>query len=356
MKKRIFSRALALLMALSLLSTTAFAATLQDLQDAIDGNTETGTRIEGSEHENHYGYGNKDETSGSWGIEAWDQDGDRNVQLNEDVVYNDGKDAAGEGTEDDAAEDDANAAGGADDAAANDGNAAPDAAPDDITTVVIGADKDVVIDLNGNSIEGDGEHDVIEVEKGGELIVNGTESEEPAPSADSGEAEKPADTADTADTIIGDISNDGKLMVNDATVDGNVKNNGTFNLKDSVVTETLYNSEDARFINTRSTVGNTGTLGTYGNGGKYTLEGTADGKQKLTIYPDETGTISGVTRWGGGVQKLVCWSAYSETLGDGCLADNRDRDQGRRYVHRERRVLRVQQPDQRDDPRQRDVH
>ena len=275
MKKRIFSRALALLMALSLLSSTAFAATLQDLQDAIDGNTKTGTLIEGSEHENHYGYGDLDEASGNWGIEAWDQDGGRNVQLNEDAVYNDGKDTV---------------------------------------LVEIIDDKNVVIDLNGNNIKGDSKYEeVIYVGYGGELTVKGTEpaerteSEEPAPSGDSGEADAPADTANTIigdifndddgtltvdkATVKGDISNYGSLTVkNHAKVDGNVSNSGTFYLEDSTVTKTVDNSVGATFNNHNSMVG-------YGDGGKYTLETLADGKQKLTIYPDETGTIAGETYW-----------------------------------------------------------
>ncbi|MBD5152458.1 MAG: hypothetical protein HDT16_08315 [Oscillibacter sp.] len=85
MKKRIISRALALFMALSLLSTTAFAASFTNLQDAI--NDKGGTRIEGTDR---YGYGSQN-SDGIWGIEAWNSDdGTRNVQLNEDVTYKDG--------------------------------------------------------------------------------------------------------------------------------------------------------------------------------------------------------------------------------------------------------------------------
>ena len=102
MKKRIFSRILALVMAVSLLSTTAFAASFADLQSAIDGKEGTGTDIGGG----RYGYGKQDTVTGKYGIEAWngtrtetvyDENGNvtetkddvatRYVQLNEDVNY-----------------------------------------------------------------------------------------------------------------------------------------------------------------------------------------------------------------------------------------------------------------------------
>ena len=80
MKKRIFSRVLALVMAVSLLSTTAFAASFADLQNAIDG--KDGQTIDNG----HTGYA-WNEGLNHWGIEAWDQDGTRNVQLNENVIH-----------------------------------------------------------------------------------------------------------------------------------------------------------------------------------------------------------------------------------------------------------------------------
>lgn len=98
MKKRIFSRILALAMALSLLSTTAFAASFKDLQDAVNGvtaaedadATANGTKIDDT---GRYGYGWNTEAN-NWGITAWDQEGTRNVQLNENVTHPDEKDSA----------------------------------------------------------------------------------------------------------------------------------------------------------------------------------------------------------------------------------------------------------------------
>jgi hypothetical protein len=80
MKKRIFSRVLALVMALSLLSTTAFAASFSQLQDAIDG--QGGQMMDNG----HTGYA-WNEGLNHWGIEAWDDGDNRNVQLNENVEY-----------------------------------------------------------------------------------------------------------------------------------------------------------------------------------------------------------------------------------------------------------------------------
>ena len=84
MKKRIFSRVLALVMAMSLLSTTAFAASFSQLQDAIDGNG--GYDLGGG----RYGYGDQIADSSNYAIEAWEDNGTRNVQLNESVSYQKG--------------------------------------------------------------------------------------------------------------------------------------------------------------------------------------------------------------------------------------------------------------------------
>ena len=84
MKKRIFSRVLALVMALSLLSTTAFAASFSQLQDAIDGTgDDTSNYIADT---GRYGYA-WNAGLNHWDIEAWDDNGTRNVQLNEDVAH-----------------------------------------------------------------------------------------------------------------------------------------------------------------------------------------------------------------------------------------------------------------------------
>lgn len=94
MKKRVFSKVLAFLTAVSLLSTTAFAASFADFQGAINdtGNT-NGTQIGDTDH---YGYAWNDVTNG-WGITAWNQGDVRNVQLNENITYDPAKDAQNKG-------------------------------------------------------------------------------------------------------------------------------------------------------------------------------------------------------------------------------------------------------------------
>ncbi len=62
----------------------ALAASFSQLQDAIDG--KGGTLID--EGTGRYGYAERDD--GSFGIEAWDENGTRNVNLNEDVNHEKG--------------------------------------------------------------------------------------------------------------------------------------------------------------------------------------------------------------------------------------------------------------------------
>ena len=187
MKKRIFSRVLAFVMALSLLTTTVFAASLDDLQEAIDGTndvevTDDTTPVEDatpadempapSESEDpaeptvptepaepvdethvngalvrqedgidYFGYGwssvldeATQQTTWTYAIEAHDEDGNRFVVLLDDV------DSSGEAT-----------------------------------GVVIGQDgvkSDVTIDMKGHDITGSGEGAVITVNKDATLNLN----------------------------------------------------------------------------------------------------------------------------------------------------------------------------------------
>lgn len=79
--------------ALSLSCTPALAASFDDVQNAVDGDTSAGVWIEDSEKANHYGYGDKNEDTGYYGVESWGDaasvDG-RTVQLYEDVTKEDG--------------------------------------------------------------------------------------------------------------------------------------------------------------------------------------------------------------------------------------------------------------------------
>ena len=130
-KKYFLKKLLAVCTALSLLSTSAFAASFGDLQNAIDGNTDEGILL--NEENGHYGYGDQ-LGNGSYGVESWKgEDGSHNVQLNEDVQQEEGE--AG---------------------------------------IVIDDGQDVNLDLNGSDIVGDGSSTIIEVEQGGSLTLDDT--------------------------------------------------------------------------------------------------------------------------------------------------------------------------------------
>lgn len=169
MKKRLFSRALALLMAVSLLSTTAFAASFADLQGAInDTGNSSGTQIDET---GRYGYA-WNTTDNTWGIEAWNDGTTRNVQLNDKVEY----------------------------------------APGDPASITIkGSDRNVTINMNGNTIDGKGESDTIfEVFNGATLTVNGDTNRESTITG--GNAKDRAGAFDVSG---------GTLYLNDVTVTGN---------------------------------------------------------------------------------------------------------------------------------------
>lgn len=93
--KKLLSVVLPLMLCVSM-AAPAFAAAFEDLDRAVNGDLgSSGTPIEGSQ--DRYGYAWNEEAAngaGRWGIEAWDEDDTRHVQLNEDVVraepvYND---------------------------------------------------------------------------------------------------------------------------------------------------------------------------------------------------------------------------------------------------------------------------
>ena len=137
MKKRIFSRVLALVMALSLLSATALAdVSFDQMQSVIDG-TDAGTQIENTDNYGHFWQGTEGE--GFWGVES--SKGENNsldITLNTDVTHTES---------------------------------------DENSTITVGEDQNVNLDLNDNNITGDGEHDVIDVK--GDLTITGADSETP---------------------------------------------------------------------------------------------------------------------------------------------------------------------------------
>ena len=170
MKKRIFSRVLALVMALSLLSATALAdVSFDQMQSVIDG-TDAGTQIENTDNYGHFWQGTEGE--GFWGVES--SKGENNsldITLNTDVTHTES---------------------------------------DENSTITVGEDQNVNLDLNDNNITGDGEHDVIDVK--GDLTITGADSETPEDG--------------THNTISGgatgiDVGSGGSLTLDGVTVTGN---------------------------------------------------------------------------------------------------------------------------------------
>lgn len=210
MKKYFLKKLLAVCTALSLLSSSAFAASFGDLQDAIDGNTGAGEFI-GMHGDDHYGYGKNED--GSYGVESWtttteNEDGtttsSNNVQLNEDVQQEEGE--AG---------------------------------------IVIGDGQDVNLDLNGSDITGDGSSSIIEVDKGGSLTLD--------------------DTSDGED--VGEITGGhGKNEWNNPVTAGGVHvNGGDFTMEDGKITG---NAGDTDKWNSNAAGGVT-----VSNGGEFTMNG-----------------------------------------------------------------------------------
>ena len=170
MKKRIFSRVLALVMALSLLSATALAdVSFDQMQSVIDG-TDAGTQIENTDNYGHFWQGTEGE--GFWGVES--SKGENNsldITLNTDVTHTES---------------------------------------DENSTITVGVDQYVNLDLIDNNITGDGEHDVIDVK--GDLTITGADSETPEDG--------------THNTISGgatgiDVGSGGSLTLDGVTVTGN---------------------------------------------------------------------------------------------------------------------------------------
>lgn len=135
---------LVLVVVASLNCSYVFAASFEDLQDAIDGNA-GGAKITDSGHDNHYGYGDKNVGTGIYGVESWteikeDGSSERNVKLNEQVIVSEK-----EGSK--------------------------------LSVVVGKEDGSVTIDLNGNDIIGNDRTTIIMVNKDASLILKDTSSD-----------------------------------------------------------------------------------------------------------------------------------------------------------------------------------
>ena len=177
----------------------AFAASLDDLQDAINGGS--GDTEENKIDDGYYGYGeNANNTEGNgWDIWAKDNDdGGRDIELKGDVTHEE---------------------------------------TDKTDTIIV--DDKVNIDLNDNNITGDGEHTVIKVEEGGDLTIeNGTISNNPS------NAETPAEGANNTGVAFEDsdsvtfIGDQNLVNNNKKDIDGSGRVN--FTLTDEDGKETTY--------------------------------------------------------------------------------------------------------------------
>ena len=226
MKKRIFTQAIAVLTALSMLCSTALAASFDDLQNAIDGNTDAGEFI-GTNGDDHYGYGKNDD--GTFGVESWtttteNEDGTttstNNVQLKEDVEQEEGE--AG---------------------------------------ITIGGGQDVSLDLNGSDITGNGTSTIITVEQGGSLTLDDTSVE-----TEDGSAGTP-DT-DAAESESGKITGGaGEANYGQNTAGGVLVNGGEFTMNGGEISgNTVNNTNDVWSENTAGGV-------VVGSGGSFTMNG-----------------------------------------------------------------------------------
>ncbi len=293
---RIMRKLLSVAVALSLcasLAAPALAASFDDLQDAIDGNTETGERIE-SDREDHYGY-DKDE-DGKYGVESWKNDGGgRDVQINEKVEY--------------------------------------DSEKDENTTITV--KDDVTIDLNGNDIDGgykagesDGSKDsVITVTDGADLTIKDS-SEDQSGTITGGNAVGTihenkagggvyvADGSLTLDggTISGNYAEDngGGVYVGKGSFtmeDGKISDNATGNAGGGIYLNTELSARDdqeAKFVMnggeiSNNTAGST-TAGTGSGGGigAVTYEENKDQTQSYDTIIINGGAITGNVAGGEG--------------------------------------------------------
>lgn len=186
----------------------AFAASLDDLQDAINGGSgDTAQNAIGDT--GYYGYGEsaeKNDDNQGWDIWAKTDGDTRDVQLKGDV------------------------------GPAPEPAPAPDAEPaEKPESDTITVDKTVNLDLNDHNITGNGEDTVIEVKENGDLTITGGEGETGNTiSNNPSNAETPAEGANGID-VEGKLELDG-VTITDTDTAVNVEAGGTAQIEDSTIT------------------------------------------------------------------------------------------------------------------------
>ena len=236
MKK--LSKFVSLMLSLALclgMVSPALAASFDDLNEAISSElggevnasgTENGTQYQ----EGSWGFGWNSEAN-QWGVHASQgEDGSRNVQLNENVKY--------------------------------------DSENDTSSTITVGEDQTVNLDLNDKNITGDGENDVIDVENGGSLTVTGGESTDEGTNTISGGA--------NGIDVSGDLTLDGVTVSGNET-GVNVNEDGSADIQNSTIT----NNSIGLFFAPESTVTFTGNQNVVTNNTNKNISG--DGKVNFKL-------------------------------------------------------------------------
>lgn len=298
--KKCLARVLALTVVASMTCSYAFAASFDDLQNAIDGNTGSGQYI-GTNGGDHFGYGTNDD--GTYGVESWtDSSGDRNVQLNEDVSKEDGR-------EDGVVVD------------KEDGNVNIDLNGNDITSD--NYDPEVGTAANGTPGEGGGYGSVIEVKDDASLTIKDTSS----------------DKAEEQGTISGGFGlydGGGGILVNGGTLNmegGNISDNasyagaggvgvvngGEFNMSGGTVSDNVGGGVSVKGDSDFTMSGGTISNNTANQGGGVNVsEGSS--------FTMDGGTISDntATQNGGGVivNDWSTWEKSDFTMNGGTISNN----------------------------------
>lgn len=271
MKKRIFSRALALLMALSLLSTTAFAATYTDLQDAITSGNSVYQKDQNAESTTSGAAKYKIEVTGSE-VKLWE-----NVERNVERTENDDK----------------------------------------INTINV--DKSITLDLNGNTIGGYGRgpaHSATITVTGQDTVF--TLKDSGTDGAIDGKGNSLYAGAVVVDGGANFIMNGGKITGFTGGVAGvNVKN-GTFTMNDGAITDNnragvVVSGAKSSFTMENGTI--SGNKANSGNGGGVTLKDGAN-------FFMNGGNITGNNASGGNGGGVQVNKDSSFTMTGGTITEN----------------------------------
>ncbi len=271
--------------ALSLSCTPALAASFDDVQNAVDGDTSAGVWIEDSEKANHYGYGDKNEDTGYYGVESWGDaasvDG-RTVQLYEDVTKEDGTRSGIE-------------------VGAEDGNVSLDLNGNDMVSDHY--DPEEGASDNGTPALGKSYGSVVKVGQDASLTIKDTSSEETEKQGNISGGFGAWDGDGGVQVDGGTVNLEGGNISNNASyVDGGgigVKNGGTLHMSGGSVHDNqnggirISGSESAFHMTGGTITGNNGQGVHVANGSQVTLDNGEITKNKNSgIYFEDGGDLT----------------------------------------------------------------